>query len=111
MPSWTGLDGKIFHVASGGGARLDDPIPGAADGTTGMGDPGHGYSVLRAGTQQMWHFEYYYLDGKVTLTSNERGADYNLYIHLVARPRRRPAGSTRTSAPHPTRSTKLSGTA
>jgi hypothetical protein len=50
-----------------------------------MGDPTHGYAVLPAGAQQMWHFEYYYLDGQVTLTSNERGADYNLYVHLATR--------------------------
>ena len=85
LPSWTGLQGTLFHVASGGGRRLDDQIPGAAAGTTGMGDPAHGYAVLPAGAQQMWHFEYYYLDGQVTLTSNERGADYNLYVHLATR--------------------------
>ncbi|MEU4160866.1 sigma-70 family RNA polymerase sigma factor [Actinoplanes sp. NPDC026670] len=85
MPSWTGLDGKIFHVASGGGRRLDDQIPGTADGTSGMGDPTHGTSVLPGGAQQMWLFEYYYLDGEVTLTSNERGADYNLYLQPATR--------------------------
>jgi len=85
MPPWTGLAGELFHVASGGGQRLDDPIPGAPAGTTGMGDPAHGRSVLPAGAQQMWHFEYYYLDGQVTLTSTERGADYNLYVHVVDR--------------------------
>jgi RNA polymerase sigma factor (sigma-70 family) len=85
MPSWTGLRGRLFHVASGGGRRLDDQIPGAVAGTTGMGDPTRGYAVLPAGAQQMWHFEYYYLDGQVTLTSNERGADYNLYVHLATR--------------------------
>lgn len=25
-PSWTGLRGKLFHVASGGGRRTDDPV-------------------------------------------------------------------------------------
>jgi hypothetical protein len=85
MPSWTGLTGKIFHVASGGGERLDDQIPGAAAGTTGMGDPTHGHAELPGGAQQMWHFEYYYLDGQVTLTANERGADYNIYLHIVTR--------------------------
>lgn len=85
MPSWTGLKGRFFHVASGGGRRLDDQIVGAPAGSTGMGDPAHGYAVLPRGTQQMWHFEYYYLDGEVTYTSNERGADYNLYVHIVDR--------------------------
>jgi hypothetical protein len=33
----------------------------------------------------MWGFEYYYVDGEVTLTSNERGADYNLYVAVVDR--------------------------
>jgi RNA polymerase sigma factor (sigma-70 family) len=85
MPSWTGLRGRLFHVASGGGRRLDDPVPGAPAGTTGMGDPVHGSAVLPEGAQQMWKFEYYYLDGEVTFTSNERGADYNLYVHIVTR--------------------------
>jgi len=85
MPAWTGLRGKLFHVASGGGRRLDDQTPGAPAGTTGMGDPAHGRAVLPAGAQQMWHFEYYYLDGQVTFTSTERGADYNLYLHIVTR--------------------------
>jgi len=85
MPSWTVLKGKLFHVASGGGRRLDDQTPGAAAGATGMGDPTHGYAVLPAGAQQMWKFEYYYLDGEATFTSNERGADYNLYVHIVTR--------------------------
>jgi hypothetical protein len=85
MPSWTGLRGKLFHVASGGGRRLDDPTPGAVKGTTGMGDPTHGYAGLPDGAQQMWSDEYYYLDGEVTFTSNERGADYNLYVHVVTR--------------------------
>ncbi|GIF01285.1 RNA polymerase sigma factor [Paractinoplanes rishiriensis] len=85
MPAWTGLKGKLFHVASGGGRRLDDRIRGAAAGFTGMGDPTHGYAHLPDGAQQMWHFEYYYLDGEVTYTSNERGADYNLYVHIVDR--------------------------
>lgn len=25
-PTWTGLKGKLFHVASGGGRRMDDPV-------------------------------------------------------------------------------------
>ncbi|PZG03007.1 RNA polymerase sigma factor [Micromonospora deserti] len=85
MPSWTGLKGKLFHVASGGGRRLDDQIPDAPAGSTGMGDPSHGYAILPDGAQQMWALEYYYLDGEVTLTSNERGADYNLYATIVTR--------------------------
>jgi hypothetical protein len=76
---------QIFHVASGGGRRLDDQIPAAINGTTGMGTPTTGTSVLPDGAQQMWQFEYYYLDGAVTLTSNERGADYNLYVQLSTR--------------------------
>ncbi|WP_338895839.1 sigma-70 family RNA polymerase sigma factor [Streptomyces sp. TG1A-60] len=79
MPSWTGLKGRLFHVASGGGRRMDDPM--SADGkTSGMGGPDTGYTVLPEGTQQMWQNEYFYLDGTVTLTQNERGADYNLTV-------------------------------
>jgi RNA polymerase sigma factor (sigma-70 family) len=81
MPTWTGLKGKIFHVASGGGRRMDDLLSGSPDGyATGMGGPSIGYAVLPAGTQQMWQNEYFYLDGTVTLTQNERGCDYGLIV-------------------------------
>ncbi|MER7478380.1 sigma-70 family RNA polymerase sigma factor [Streptomyces sp. NPDC126510] len=81
MPSWTGLKGRLFHVASGGSRRMDDPLPGAPDGyATGMGGPAIGYAVLPPGTQQMWQNEYFYLDGTVTLTQNERGCDYGLIV-------------------------------
>jgi RNA polymerase sigma factor (sigma-70 family) len=70
-PAWSGLQGRLFHVASGGGHRMDDDIPGQAH-------PG-----LPQGMQQMWYLEYYYLDGQVTFTSRESGADYNLYVHIV----------------------------
>ncbi|MEU3490276.1 RNA polymerase sigma factor [Streptomyces massasporeus] len=81
MPSWTGLKGRLFHVASGGWRRMDDPLPGAPNGyATGMGGPGIGYAVLPPGTQQMWQNEYFYLDGSVTLTQNERGCDYGLTV-------------------------------
>ncbi|MFJ5732927.1 RNA polymerase sigma factor [Streptomyces paradoxus] len=81
MPSWTGLEGRLFHVASGGWRRMDDPLPGAPNGyATGMGGPDIGYAVLPPGTQQMWQNEYFYLDGTVTLTQNERGCDYGLIV-------------------------------
>ncbi|SMQ19275.1 RNA polymerase sigma factor, sigma-70 family [Streptomyces sp. Ag82_O1-12] len=81
MPSWTGLKGRLFHVASGGWRRMDDPLPGAPNGyATGMGGPSIGYAVLPPGTQQMWQNEYFYLDGSVTLTQNERGCDYGLTV-------------------------------
>ncbi|MEU0177715.1 sigma-70 family RNA polymerase sigma factor [Streptomyces massasporeus] len=81
MPSWTGLKGRLFHVASGGSRRMDDPLPGAPNGyATGMGGPSIGYAVLPPGTQQMWQNEYFYVDGTVTLTQNERGCDYGLIV-------------------------------
>lgn len=84
MPTWTGLSGRLFHVASGGGRRMDDAIPGATDQPhTWMGQPSTGYDTLPDGTQQMWQNEYYYLDGTVTLHQNEGGgsaADYNLIV-------------------------------
>ncbi|WP_461083749.1 sigma-70 family RNA polymerase sigma factor [Streptomyces deserti] len=81
MPTWTGLKGRLFHVASGGGRRMDDPLPGAPDGyATGMGGPGIGYAVLPDGTQQMWQNEYFYIDGSVTLTQQERGCDYGITV-------------------------------
>ncbi|WP_128380979.1 RNA polymerase sigma factor [Streptomyces cavernae] len=80
MPSWSGLEGKLFHVASGGGRRMDDVFPDSTDGATGMGGPSTGYAVLPPGTQQMWQNEYFYLDGTVTLTQNERGCDYGVTV-------------------------------
>ncbi|NUP41970.1 MAG: sigma-70 family RNA polymerase sigma factor, partial [Streptomyces sp.] len=86
MPSWTGLSGRLFHVASGGGRRMDDQIPGATDRPhTGMGSAATGFDTLPAGAQQMWQNEYYYLDGSVTLHLNEDWADYNLAVSAVDR--------------------------
>ncbi|MFF1695229.1 RNA polymerase sigma factor [Streptomyces sp. NPDC058257] len=86
MPTWTGLKGKLFHVASGGGRRMDDQMPTATDRPhTWMGSPDTGFTVLPEGAQQMWQNEYYYLDGEVTLRQNERGADYNLIVQPTGR--------------------------
>ncbi|WP_433466234.1 hypothetical protein [Spirillospora sp. CA-128828] len=78
MPTWTGLQGRLFHVASGGLRRMDDAKPGQSSAYTWMGEPGKGYVVLPKGAQQMWQNEFFYLDGEVTLTNHERGADYNI---------------------------------
>lgn len=80
MPAWTGLKGKLFHVASGGGRRMDDRVSDTDASVTGMGSSATGYDVLPSGTQQMWQNEYFYVDGSVTLTVNERGADYGLNV-------------------------------
>ncbi|MEV0176897.1 sigma-70 family RNA polymerase sigma factor [Streptomyces sp. NPDC050803] len=82
MPTWTGLRGKLFHVASGGGRRMDDVVGDGSDRgyVTGMGGPDIGWTVLPEGTQQMWQNEYFYLDGTVTLHQNERGASYGLTV-------------------------------
>lgn len=84
MPTWTGLKGRLFHVASGGGRRMDDVMGEGADRdrgyVTGMGGPDIGYTVLPDGTQQMWQNEYFYVDGTVTLNQNERGASYGLIV-------------------------------
>jgi RNA polymerase sigma factor (sigma-70 family) len=80
MPSWTGLKGKLFHVASGGGRRMDDRTSSTDTTATGMGSAATGFDVLPTGTQQMWQNEYFYVDGSVTLTVNERGADYGLNV-------------------------------
>jgi RNA polymerase sigma factor (sigma-70 family) len=80
MPAWTGLKGRLFHVASGGGRRMDDPVSSTDPSATGMGNSTTGYAVLPPGTQQMWQNEYFYVDGSVTLTVNERGADYGLNV-------------------------------
>ncbi|MDF2704803.1 MAG: sig20 [Nonomuraea muscovyensis] len=75
--TWTGLKGRLFHVASGGGRRLDDE---SAPGVTWMGSPDTGFVRLPPGHQQMWQNEFYYLDGQVTLHNNERGADLDLTV-------------------------------
>ncbi|MFI9175280.1 RNA polymerase sigma factor [Streptomyces lincolnensis] len=80
MPTWTGLKGRLFHVASGGGRRMDDPVSATDPSATGMGNATVGYAVPPPGTQQMWQNEYFYVDGAVTLTVNERGADYGLSV-------------------------------
>ncbi|TDT97489.1 RNA polymerase sigma factor (sigma-70 family) [Streptomyces sp. 846.5] len=86
MPTWTGLEGRLFHVASGGGYRMTDSRPdGPTRAYTWMGNPKAGYDTLPAGAQQMWEVEYYYLDGSVTLHQNEGTADYNLGITPVTR--------------------------
>jgi RNA polymerase sigma factor (sigma-70 family) len=105
MPSWTGLRGKLFHVASGGGHRMDDPVPGATDQPhTWMGDPRDGVTVLPPGAQQMWQNEFYYVDGTVTLHQNETGADYNLFLVPVTRTQiADDVGQSPSSSAHPVR--------
>lgn len=76
-PTWTGLDGKLFHVASGGGRRLTDAHDSTNATYTWMG-PQNKRITLPEGYQQMWQNEFYYLDGCVTLHENEGAADYNL---------------------------------
>ena len=72
MPTWTGLTGKLFHVASGGGRRMDDLVNGSVTGgKTGLGSTSTGYDTLPAGAQEMWQNEYYYLDGTVVLHQNQ----------------------------------------
>jgi hypothetical protein len=59
---------------------MDDPVSATDTTATGMGSKATGYIVLPSGTQQMWQNEYFYLAGSVTLTVNERGADYGLNV-------------------------------
>ena len=81
MPTWTGLHGKLFHVASGGGRRMDDQVPGATDlPHTWMGSRSTGFDTLPSGTQQMWQNEFFYLDGSVTLHLNQGWAEDNLIV-------------------------------
>ncbi|MET7328851.1 sigma-70 family RNA polymerase sigma factor [Nonomuraea sp. NPDC005650] len=75
--TWTGLKGKLFHVASGGGRRMDDE---QAPGVTWMGSPETGFVRLPRGQQQMWQNEFYYLDGRVTFRNNESGTDIDLTV-------------------------------
>ncbi|WP_329060331.1 RNA polymerase sigma factor [Streptomyces sp. NBC_01429] len=80
MPSWTGLRGELFHVASGGGHRMDDAQPGTPSGHTWQGNPDEGSIDLPSGAQVMWRDEYFHLDGEVTVHLNETDADYNLDV-------------------------------
>lgn len=80
MPTWTGLQGKLFHVASGGGRRMSDSPSGEPADYTWMGNTKAGYITLPPGAQQMWNNEFFYLDGTVTLHENEGFADYNLAV-------------------------------
>jgi len=102
MPSWTGLGGKLFHVASGGGHRLDDQQPDQP-GPSWMGNPTEGYAVLPPGAQQMWQNEFYYVDGSITLHQNETGADYNLQLLPVTRTELMDDLNQSPSEPHPLR--------
>ncbi|MFC1401373.1 MULTISPECIES: RNA polymerase sigma factor [Streptacidiphilus] len=79
-PTWTGLGGRLFHVASGGGRRMDDPKPGSTVAGTWMGDRAQGYDTLVAGAQQMWQNEYFYLDGTVTVHLDQAGLRYSLIV-------------------------------
>ena len=84
MPSWTGLTGKVLHVASGGGRRMDDLINGSATGgKTGLGSTSTGYDTLPTGAQKMWQNEYFYLDGTVILHQNQSYAWADLDVAPV----------------------------
>jgi RNA polymerase sigma factor (sigma-70 family) len=86
MPTWTGLTGKLFHVASGGGRRMDDLINGSATGgRTGLGSTSTGYDTLPAGAQKMWQNEYFYLDGTVVLHQNQGYAWADLVVQPMTR--------------------------
>ncbi|WP_225993042.1 RNA polymerase sigma factor [Actinomadura rudentiformis] len=81
MPTWTALTGKLFHVASGGGRRLDDRQPGTSRTWMGLRT---GTARLPPGAQQMWQNEYYHLSGSVTLNQNESSeTDYNIFTKPV----------------------------
>ena len=89
-PVWSNLSGKLFHVASGGGRRMDDTKTEASTigctGNTWMGCPGTSeLDTLPSGMQQMWQNEFYFLDGYVELHETENSVDYNLAIskHLL----------------------------
>ncbi|MEV2277370.1 hypothetical protein AB0I72_17465, partial [Nocardiopsis sp. NPDC049922] len=45
-----------------------------------MGNPEDEYTHLPDGAGRMWQNEFFYLDGTVTLTNDERGAAYGLIV-------------------------------
>ena len=79
MPTWVGLKGRLFHVASGGWRRKTD-LADPADPSKGtwLGNDTQGWISLPKGAQTMWENEFFYLDGEVTLHNNEGVADYNI---------------------------------
>jgi hypothetical protein len=81
MPTWTGLTGELFHVASGGSRRMDDVTSGSGPtAQTGMGSPSTGFDTLPTGAQQMWQNEYFYLDGTVVLHQNQGWPSVGLIV-------------------------------
>jgi hypothetical protein len=92
-PGWSGLTGKLFHVASGGGRRMDDAKTEASTiactGNTWMGCPGTSeIDTLPCGMQQIWQNKFYYFeDGYVELHETETNVDYNIsvseYSHFI----------------------------
>src|SRR5437763_199507 len=86
MPSWTGKSGTLIHVASGGGHRMDDQVPGQPAGTTWFGKTGGCYSSLPSGTPMIWQNEFYYLDGTVTITNNEKTNGQNGMYNIAVNP-------------------------
>lgn len=83
MPTYTNQTGQLIHVADGGGHRMDDAGLNGGPGQTWLGNPTQGYQTLPAGTPMIWNNQYFYLDGQVTITNRERGADYNISITPV----------------------------
>jgi RNA polymerase sigma factor (sigma-70 family) len=81
MPTWTGLTGKLFHVASSGSRRMDDVVSGSGPtAQSGMGSPSTGFDTLPTGAQQMWQNEYFYLDGTVVLHQNQGWPSVGLIV-------------------------------
>jgi hypothetical protein len=69
MPTMTTVAGTNLHVASGGGHKMDDFSSATY---TWFGNYYGAHESLPAGTPMIWQNEYYYLDGTVTITCNER---------------------------------------
>ncbi|RVX42605.1 RNA polymerase sigma factor (sigma-70 family) [Nonomuraea polychroma] len=78
--TWTGLKGKLFHVASGGGRRMDDE---QAPGVTWMGSTETGFARLPSGHQPRWQNEFYYIDGSVTVHNNDGGSGVDVDFTVV----------------------------
>jgi hypothetical protein len=88
MPTYADQEGTFLHAASGGGVRMDDPCPDGEEGRTRMQRESTGqYTTLPEGEPMIWINEYYYLDGTITITDQERTngatAAYNLGVTPV----------------------------
>lgn len=90
MPTYQVTSGSLKKVALAWRDMMTDSPFNGTPGSSGIWRPGYQTGTtefvpitLPPGTPPIWGNEYYYLDGTVTITNHEGGADYNLGITPV----------------------------